>query len=217
MGKSDPIIIPIYQKMLGSEKKYENVAFLGFSEHNNLTRSIKCKKSDFYDLSLGNWNINDLDWNIPYKYDLVVCTRCAYFAKDVTQFFKNIEKISNIDSDFLIDWGVGDHWRFENYKVGWVKNKEHEYAYNENNFLWSAVWHDEFLNHPEFLKFESWVKKFGYKSVKEALVEEVPELFNLDNLPKNITISAALISLWEESPQLYIILKGKFLDENISQ
>ncbi len=216
MGKSDPFIIPAYRSLIDTDKTYESVALLGFSEHNGLTKSITSSNFDFYDLALGNWNINN-PWNIEKKYDLVVCTRCAYFCKNLDEFFQNISKILNPGGEFLIDWGLGDHWRFKNYKIGWVKDGEQEYAYEDDNFLWSTVWHDEFLKSAEYSKFQSWVKRFGYDSVKDAIFNEVPSVFDLQNLPQNIRSGAVLIALWQESPQLYIILKGKLIDENLSQ
>ena len=216
MGKSDPFIIPAYRSLIDTEREYESVALLGFSEHNSLTKSISSSNFDLYDLALGNWNINS-PWNIEKKYDLVVCTRCAYFCKDLDKFFKNINAILKPGGEFLIDWGLGDHWRFENYKVGWIKNGEQEYAYEDNNFLWSTIWHEDFMKSAEYSKFQSWVKRFGYDNVKDAIFDEVPTVFNLQNLPQSIRAGAVLIALWQESPQLYIILKGKMIDENLSE
>ena len=80
MGKSDAIIFPEYVQALSQiDRKINSVAFLGFSAENSLTRRILCENRSFYDLSLGNWNINS-DWSLDKKYDLIVCTRCAYFS-----------------------------------------------------------------------------------------------------------------------------------------
>ena len=45
----------------------------------------------------------------------------------------------NTIATLLADWGLGDHWRYEDFKVGWVKGEEHESFYSDNNFLWSFV------------------------------------------------------------------------------
>ena len=92
MGKTDPIIIPKYLSLIPG-LDYENACFLGFSGENNLTKNIKSKRRSFYDLSLGNWNINDKEWKIKEKFDLVVSTRCPYFSKDPKLFFENCHKI----------------------------------------------------------------------------------------------------------------------------
>ena len=208
MGKSDPIIIPKYLSLL-PEKEYENACFLGFPGENNLTANIKAKRKSFYDLSLSNWNINDHNWNIKEEFDLVVSTRCPYFAKDPLRFFENCHSILVPEGTLLVDWGLGDHWRFKNYKIGWVKDGEHEHAYEDDNFLWSTVWNDAFLNHPEFIEFKKHVKKFGYDKVKDAIFDEVPEVLELRLATNKFKLSCDLKFIWEELPQLYIIVVGK--------
>jgi hypothetical protein len=110
----------------------------------------------------------------------------------------------------FIDWGLGDHWRFKDYKIGWVKNKEHEFAYDKNNFLWSSIWYEDFKNHPEFLKFEKIVKKFGYDDVKNAIEKEVPYCLTLNSLTlEQPVIQYNILALWPESPQIYFLLNIK--------
>ena len=75
MGRSNGYIIPFYHEHIKPEGK---TALLGFSENSIF-------EGDLYDLSLGNWNIND-DWHLNKKYDTIICTRCAYFAKDPQGF-----------------------------------------------------------------------------------------------------------------------------------
>ena len=116
-------------------------------------------------------------------------------------------KILNDNGHLLVDWGLGDHWRFEEYKVGWVKNEEQEYCYGEDNFLWSTVWHESFLNHSECQKFSEWIKKKKYDDLEKAINDEVPSILSpekLSGLFKSVMID--MVSLWEESPQLYILL-----------
>jgi len=205
MGKSDPYIFQFYRSLLPNNY-YEKVALLGNQKDSNFTSLISCKEKDFYDLALENWDINDDDWNIDKKYDLVVSTRCPYFAKDPKSFIDKCLNILNPGGILFLDWGLGDHWRFERYKIGWLKDGEHEFAYKDDNFLWSTIWHDSFLNHPEFIKFQNNVEKFGYNkhNIKEAIFNEVPSVLDLSSMNLNTKIS--LMFLWKDSPQLYIAL-----------
>ena len=98
MGKTDPFIFSAYKNVLnsflGENKKFKNVCFLGQPGINAFSRQIDYVKADFYDSSVRNWYINSEKWEIPENtYDLVVCTRCAYFAKDVENFFNNCKKV----------------------------------------------------------------------------------------------------------------------------
>tara|TARA_Y100000034_G_scaffold102261_1_gene127036 strand:- start:455 stop:1114 length:660 start_codon:yes stop_codon:yes gene_type:complete len=208
MGRSDPHVFNSYLSIL-PYKEYRRVAFLGFPGENVFTKSIPGDDRDFYDLQLGNWDINDDVWDVKDDYDLVICTRCAYFAKDPGGFLKKCLGMISPGGFVLVDWGVGDHWRFEKYKIGWVKDNEHEFAYEDENYLWSAIWHDEFMSRPAFINFQEWVKKFGYSDVKKAIFEEVPSVLDLgtqNDILTDIAISCQLLSLWEESPQLYMML-----------
>jgi len=203
MGKSDPIIFEEYKSILRGLSA-GSVAFLGFSQENALTMSIGLPTKHFYDLSLGNWDINK-EWSLSQKYDLIICTRCAYFAKNPKDFIHRIKDHLNVGGHALIDWGLGDHWRFDQYKIGWIRNGEHEHAYSKNNFLHSCFWNDELLNNEEVQKFWNAIKsntKFGYKesdSLKTIIHEEVPQLIDYD------CKKLATKFLWPESPQLYII------------
>ena len=210
MGKSDPIVFNAYKSSL-ENKTYESIAFLGFGSRSSFTDSISGNQKDFYDLSLNNWEINTHPWDINKKYDLVVCTRCAYFSRDPKKFLNEVVNITRPGGAFLVDWGLGDHWRFKDYKIGWVKNKEQEYAYHDKNYLWSTVWHDEFKKASEFQKFSKWVKKFDYDSVKDAIYKEVPVVLNLSEM-SDIRMNVSLLCLWEDRPQLYIIVVGKTPD-----
>jgi len=205
MGKSDPYIFQFYRSLLPNNY-YEKVALLGNQKDSNFTSLISCKEKDFYDLALENWDINDDDWNIDKKYDLVVSTRCPYFAKDPKSFIDKCLNILNPGGILFLDWGLGDHWRFERYKIGWLKDGEHEFAYKDDNFLWSTIWHDSFLNHPEFIKFQNNVEKFGYNkhNIKEDIFKEVPSVLDLSSLDLNLKVG--IISLWEDNPQIYFLI-----------
>ena len=204
MGKSDPHVFHFYKSIL-PDRYYEKVGLLGNQKDNSFTSSIKCQEKDFYDLSLNNWDINDNDWKINKKYDLIISTRCPYFSKNPKLFINKCLDLLNPGGIIFLDWGLGDHWRFDNYKIGWVKNGEHEFAYKDNNFLWSTIWHDSFLNHPEFLKFQNNVKKFGYDNIESSIKNEVPVIFNLSDI-QNKNFQVNLMTLWEDKPQLYISL-----------
>lgn len=211
MGKSDPFVFKFYRSQI-PDQIYQKTAFLGFSGPNSFTDSIQSHYKHFFDLTLKNWNINDVSWDIQDDYDLVVCTRCPYFSKNPKSFIEKCVLMTQRQQNAIIflDWGLGDHWRFEKFKIGWLKEGEHEFAYRQDNLLWSCIWKDEFLKNKEFVKFSERVKKFNYFDVKNAVLEEVPSVLNLDNdkfLEEHGYISRCdLMSLWEDSPQLYISL-----------
>lgn len=134
MGNNDKIVIPFYKEHIYPTG---SVALLGFS-NNTMFRG------DLYDLSLKNWEINS-EWILSKKYDTIICLRCAYFAKDPKSFVARCHDHLNKNGTLYVDWGLGDHWRFKNFKVGWIKNGEHEYAYAKDNFLWSCIWSEKFI------------------------------------------------------------------------
>lgn len=201
MGKSDSFIFPEYAKIL-PRLEYGSIAFLGFSSENDFTRKILGKDRHFYDLSIGNWNINSA-WSLKQSYDLIVCTRCAYFSKEPNDFIERIKNHLNKGGHALVDWGLGDHWRFTNYKVGWLRDGEHEFAYAPNNFLHSCLWKESFLQESEVQNFWINIKgKFEYDndaSLDFIVRQEVPKVVEYDY--KKISFK----TLWPDSPQLYII------------
>lgn len=208
MGKSDPIVFDFYSRNLNLNNSYNEVGFFGQVSENNFTRKIKSKSRNFYDIQLGNWNINSFPYEIDKKFDLIVCTRCAYFSKNPEKTINLFLKMLTSDGVLFIDWGIGDHWRFEDYKVGWVKNGEQEYAYEKANYLWSSVWHKKFYNHPALIDFSNNILKFNYTDVYNAITDEIPNVLNLNTLTESkINIEYDMLSLWPEKPQLYILLK----------
>lgn len=62
MGKSDRFVFEEYEKILG-QANFGSVAFLGSPSDSAFTANVTARERDFYDLSLGNWNIND-DWSL---------------------------------------------------------------------------------------------------------------------------------------------------------
>ena len=210
MGKSDPIV---FKKYLNSipEAIFENIAFLGFPKKNIFTDAVKGKNKNFFDILpeaeyTKEWNINSTDWHISKKYDLVVCTRCAYFSKEPERFIDQCHNILKKGGYLLVDWGLGDHWRFDNYKIGWIKDGEHEYAYKEDNYLWSTIWDEYFLKDDDFKWFAENVKKFGYKDVSKAVAEEFPSKISLRYIFNYFDVQYSMLPLWPDHPQLYIIL-----------
>jgi len=161
-----------------------------------------------YDLQLGNWNINS-EWELPKKYDTIICLRCAYFSKNPEDFIVRCYNSLNDGGKLYVDWGLGDHWRFEDYKIGWVKNKKQEYSYHEDNYLWSTVWDDSFVANPEYNKFEQRVSKFDYTDVKKAIHEEVPSLCQIKSIKKYFDLRYNMMALWNDMPQLYILISGR--------
>jgi hypothetical protein len=201
MGKSDAFIFPEYRKILeGTEQ--DSAAFLGFCQENDFTRSIMSSTRHFYDAGLKNWEINS-KWNLRQKYDLIVCTRCAYFSKNPKDFIERCLSHLSRGGTALIDWGLGDHWRFSNYKVGWVRDGEHEYAYGENNKLYSCFWKDELLEDDEVKLFWDNVRstycKYKNEKLKNVIRQEVPSLVEYK------TEKIRTKFLWPDKPQLYII------------
>lgn len=202
MGKSDSIIFPEYLKALSHvNSEISSVAFLGFSGENQLTRRINVSERSFFDLKLGNWEINS-EWSLGKKYDLIICTRCAYFSKDPHSFIERCMSHLSEGGYALIDWGLGDHWRFEDFKIGWVKNGEHEFAYSDQNFLHSCFWNTSLSQDPNALEFWNQCLRKGYSSdqtLESVVREEVPSIVDYDCCHLSTKF------LWPESPQLYII------------
>ena len=198
MGRSNPIIIPFYREQIIPRG---STALLGFSNNDVFV-------GDLYDLQLNNWNINS-EWQLPKKYDTIICTRCAYFAKDPKDFIKRCYDNLKEGGVLYVDWGLGDHWRFKDYKIGWVKDAEHEYSYAPDNYLWSTVWDDSFLENKQFKLFSKRVERFGYDDVKEAIYQETPEVLNLKYIKKYFKINYNIIALWEDMPQLYILIQAR--------
>ena len=200
MGRSDTVLGPFYNQRI---TQIGDVALLGFVDNNWFS-------GDLYDRSLDNWNINS-PWKLPKKYDTIICTRCAYFAKYPEDFILRCHNALNANGRLYVDWGLGDHWRFENYKIGWVKDDEQERHYGDKNYLWSTVWDDSFEEDKNFKLFSERVKKFGYDNVKQAIFNEVPSILDLSFVKKYFNIDYKHLTLWDDLPQLYILLQGERL------
>lgn len=209
MGKSDPLVFAAYSEIL-PKRQFDAVAFLGYRNENSFTTTIKSNVRHFYDIKPDNaecfqWNIND-GFHPSRKYDLIAATRCPYFARNPSVFVDDCVKSLNTGGMFLCDWGLGDHWRFQQYKVGWRRNGEHEWAYESDNLLQSCLWNEEIANHEQSLKFWKHAKVIGAYDIDDLSVivkDEVPAVcdYNYDFL--------RVMMLWPEAPQLYIITLTK--------
>ena len=209
MGKSDPYVFNFYARDLVDYRDCEDAAYFGQPSHNPISKFIDAKNSYFYDLSITNWEINSSPYEVNSKFDLIVCTRCAYFSKFPIVMINQFAAMLKKGGVLFIDWGLGDHWRFEQYKVGWLKNNEHEYAYTNDNYLWSTVWDDSFLENKEVKRFEKSIENHGYHDLKNDIIEEVPVIMGLNNLcADDLSITnKSFLTLWgNENPQLYIAL-----------
>ena len=117
MGRSDPYIYSFYKGNIAPRGK---TALLGFTDNTFFD-------GDLYDLQLKNWDINS-SWQLHEKYDTIISLRCPYFAKDPQEFIRRCYNSLNDGGVLYADWGLGDHWRFKQYKVGWVKDGEQEHG-----------------------------------------------------------------------------------------
>ena len=106
MGRTNPIIYPFYDHFI---KPSGSTALLGFTENDLFA-------GDLYDLQLNNWDINS-NWKFEKKYDTIISLRCPYFAEDPKAFIKKCYENLNEDGKLYVDWGLGDHWRFNNNKI----------------------------------------------------------------------------------------------------
>jgi len=210
LGKSDPYIFNFYLKSFPIHSVYDEAAFFGQSRDNGFTSLIKCRNKNYYDLSIKNWNINSFPYKIEKdkKFDLIVCTRCAYFSKNPKKMIESFSSILKEDGILFIDWGLGDHWRFKEYAVGWKKGNQHEWAYEEGNFLWSSVWEESFLKNNQVELFFNHIRKLGYNDLSLSVIEEVPEIISLEEIEDcGLSIeNKDFLFLWPDKPQLYIKL-----------
>lgn len=203
MGRSDPVLHDVYSRF----KPAGDIAILGATRD----QFWKCD-ADFFDIQLGNWDINS-DRELGKMYDTIICTRCAYFAKDPVAFMQRIHDHLNDHGRFFVDWGLGDHWRFEAFKVGWIRDGEHEYCYGEDNKLWSTFWTDKFLQDSEFKRFVEMVSeidpRYAIDSIKEQIYDEVPSIITSDDIVSIFGgFNGRTLALWPNAPQFYVFVDG---------
>jgi hypothetical protein len=200
VGRSDPYVFEWYSRQIRVDPG-SRVLFLGQPRHNLFTESLGVS-GEFRDITLGNWDING-PLIADEKFDAIVCTRCAYFSEDPARFLSDCKRSAR---QVFVDWGLGDHWRFPKYRVGWRDQEEHEYADygGRRNFLHSTVWRGDFLMSPEVQKFERLIQRYGYTSLEIAVRTEVPSLHTLGD-----EWVCSFLTLWPESPQLYVLTSWK--------
>ena len=199
MGNTDRIVVPWFKKHI---KATPPTALLGFTNN-------KTFEGDCYDRELGNWEINS-KWQLPKKYKTVISLRCPYFAKSPLGFINRCHSSLDENGMLYASWGYGDHWGFRRFKVGWEKDGEHEYAYADDNYLWSGIWDDSFMDEPEVRKFAARCKKqHGYRSLPEAINNEVPTHIILKPIQEMFDVKCHFFCTTVPRLQLYILLCGK--------
>jgi len=164
-------------------------------------------QGDLYDRKFSNWEINS-EWQLNKTYSTIICTRCAYFSKNPEDFIVRCYNSLNKDGRLYVDWGLGDHWRFPMFKIGWVKNGEHEFCYAPDNFLWSFVWDDSFLENEQYRLFEKCVAEKGYSDVKKAVFDEVPVVTPLDFIRKYFDLEYRILTVVKPFLHMYVLVKG---------
>jgi len=201
MGSSNRVL---YDSLYYPNIKPEGeTALLGFPDNSAFN-------GDTFDLSLGNWEINS-DWSLGKKYDTIICLRTAYFAKNPAKFLQKCSDHLNPNGVVYIDWGLGNHWRYDNYKIGWVKDGEHEAAYSDDNYLWSTVWDSSLKSDGSFQAFVFMSSRFGYdmENILQVIYKEVPSVLNFAQVKKifDVEMSDAITLELPQGPSYYLFLK----------
>lgn len=203
MGRSDSIIFDVYSNFCKELIDAKSIAFLGFSQENLFTAMFTTDVCHFYDIQLGNFDINS-DFSLKQKYDLIVSTRCPYFSKEPDSFIDKCLSYLNPKGHLFLDWGLGDHWRYDPIMIGWKNEEIHQHAKyaDTKQFLHSTHWIDDYNNDQATLDFMKSMNSHGYSgNIKDHIKKEVPSVSTrTKNLKKH-----KLVKLWEERPQLYIL------------
>jgi hypothetical protein len=210
VGKSDQIIFDAYYNVLAdtiNAQKPMSVAFMGYPDENDFTLRIPGTTRHFYDLKLGNWDINGANV-LAIKYDLIICTRCAYFSMQPDMFINSMIEQLTPGGAFLVDWGLGDHYRSSSFKVGWWADGERVIGHGTP--LSAICWDPSYENDPAVRRFRSWIAPKGYpgRNLTQVIEDEVPCIATLEELAVQPT-SVKFVALWPDSPQLYIIMLFK--------
>jgi hypothetical protein len=98
VGKSNPFIFKEYMQTLSTQleqKSCDSIPYMVFNKQNDLTHQINetyahrnCSY-DFFDIALKNWDVNS-QWVRDKQYDLIDCTRCAYFSNNPSQLIDEL-------------------------------------------------------------------------------------------------------------------------------
>lgn len=218
MGKSNQYVFPWYALHV-AKQQYNRVCILGAVDHDDFTRTINSSSFEFFDLALNNWDINAAEWNIELNaYDLVICMRCAYFADDASCFLQKCLSLLLPNCKALIDWGLGDHWRHKPYIVGWkneLLNVNETVTFNINgkqhiSNLSSTFWDDKLSLHPAAIEFLKNIKQvnqyYDEHTLTDIIFDEVPSILTFDDQQVKLYCSSVdMLTLWSDSPQLYIL------------
>ncbi|MBA7490672.1 hypothetical protein ES702_01213 [subsurface metagenome] len=172
MGISDNILFPIYKNFISKNVKEITgmVAFLGFSEKNDICRFVEDKykvQGQLFDIQLGNWDLNEDEWSIKDKFDFILCLRTAYFARDSKELLAHFSNILNDEGILIIDWGLGSaHFPREisDWTFGWeYKGKRCYGEYQDKKYyLYSTFWDDLILNTEAGKVMINYAKRFHY-------------------------------------------------------
>lgn len=209
MGVSDAKLTPWYREKVKNFRG--KIALLGFTE----VPSWVPKDQDYrcFDLQLGNFDINKLsdfyDNNKEnrFGYDAVICTRVSYFCKDLDLLESVIYLITKPSGKIFIDTGIGDHWRYPIYKVGWVDNDgEHEKAYGNQKL--HSFFYDINTTNKAFHEFAEAALNYyseDNQDIHKIIAAEVPHLKIIFNLFSSWIIEDIdYLYLPDPRPQLYI-------------
>lgn len=197
MGQSDQIIIPWYKQRIKPEGR---TALLGFTNEHMFS-------GDCYDKEKRNWEINSA-WGLPVSYDTIVCLRTTYFSADPQDFIKRCHASLASGGRLYMDSGYGEHWRFPDFHIGWKYGDTHQYAYGEDNKLWSGLWDDSFMRNSQVQKFVDQIRQHGYSNLKEAIYKEVPKVLELSFVKRYFEVEWHALCTVKPHLQLYILLCG---------
>jgi hypothetical protein len=128
------------------------------------------------------------------------------FAKDPLSFIQRCHENLLDGGNLFVDWSMGQINPFK-FKVGWRKDGEHEFMF-ENNLLWSSIWDDSFLENKQCKIFCSQIKKMGYNNLKQAVYEEVPKVLEYHNIKKYFDCTYEILTTTKPSLHMYVLIKG---------
>jgi len=156
MGVSDSILFPWYIDFVQKNVRQINglTGFFGFPNKNVVCQFVEQEYNvvgKLYDVQHGNWDLNEDDWKVDEKFDLILCLRTAYFAKDPVKLLQKFSAILNTGGNLIIDWGLGSaHFHRDNstWTFGWEYNGTRCYGEYKGKryYLWSTFWDDSILS-----------------------------------------------------------------------
>lgn len=127
MGKTDSILIPVYEKIMRKHIR-DTVTFFGSTNKDKLAQHIRSAK--FFDLQLGNWDINK-PWNVE-KTSKVICLRTSGFAVSPNLLVEKFSNCMDKNGILMIDWTMGsDHYARDSKKWTWGWSTGESRCYGE--------------------------------------------------------------------------------------